>query len=243
MSRSKPTCKLHAWIKDNPYHKLKKQILFVYYVFSLKAILSCLNSSSGLSSDKRQEDGAMLEEWGLSLPHAFALGFLSFAPAACQGSLPQPLPPLHHFCHGWHSPPLHPSVYSLYHPSINEPFTEAAEPGLSSSFWGMQPSCLHISRDLKTSALIEPLLCVVSHPAGITIYWTSQSLVQSHWFLWRRMANSQGPDPWSKISRSASGLNLELVGSWWRLVMTAHLTCSSHIHTADLKKLIFATTN
>lgn len=168
----------------------------------------------------------MLEEWGLSLPHAFALGFRSSAPAACQGSLPQPRPPLHHPGHGWHSPPLHPSVYSLYHPSINDPFTEAAEWGLSracSSFWGMQLGCLHISRDLETSALTEPLSCAFSHLTGIKICWLTQ-ISKS-----RAVTSTLLKEGGLSHETRASGLNLERVGSWLWLVKSAHLTAPDQV--------------
>ena len=52
---------------------------------------------------------------------------------ACHGSLL--LPPSSLWTgHGWHSPPLHPSVYSLYHPSVNDSFTKAA-------VWGSSNAC------------------------------------------------------------------------------------------------------
>lgn len=122
----KPTCKHQASIKDISQVVL---ILLFYYVCCFKAILSSLNSSSGLSSDKRQEDGAVFEDWGSSLPHAFALGFLSCAPAACQGSLFQPRPPLRHFGHGWHSTPLHPSCLFII-PSLHQwPFHRGSRVG------------------------------------------------------------------------------------------------------------------
>lgn len=59
-----------------------------------------------------------------SLPHALALCFLSwtcFLPSL--GLYPRPT--------GLGSAPLHPSVYSSHHPSVNAPFTEA-------TVWGCQ---------------------------------------------------------------------------------------------------------
>lgn len=88
---------------------------FFYYVCHFKAILSSLNASSGLSSEKKT--GRKEPCSGHISPHAFAL--LSYAPAACQGSLPQPRPPLCHFGHGWHSTPLHPSCLFIM-PSVHQ---------------------------------------------------------------------------------------------------------------------------
>lgn len=64
---------------------LKKQILFVYYVCSLKAILSCLNSSSGLSSpqikDKRMEPCLRNEACLCHMPSPLAFSLLLLLPA------------------------------------------------------------------------------------------------------------------------------------------------------------------
>lgn len=64
-------------------------LLFHCDLFQSRPFISELILRALLSSDKRQEDGGMLEEWGLSLPHALAFGFLSLA--RCLSSYPPPL--------------------------------------------------------------------------------------------------------------------------------------------------------
>lgn len=107
-----------------------------------------------LSSDKRQEDGAMLQEWGSSLPHAFALGFLSFcllpAKAACLTPDPSssllPRAGILPLCI-----PL--SIHYTIPPSMS--LSQRQQCGVGSRLAGMWLSVLHI-RDLQTSALIKP---------------------------------------------------------------------------------------
>lgn len=163
-----------ARIKSDQHHMLYWETWFYFFIACavLKPPFHLWTHPHG-SALLRKQTRSSLEACGSSLPRAFTLGFFFFSllPAACQGSLLQPRPPHRHFGHGWHSPPLHPSVYSLCHPSINDPFTEAVLWGLSkacSSFWGMQLSGLHITGDLKTSALITPLSCAFFHLSATT---------------------------------------------------------------------------
>lgn len=143
--------------------------------------------------DKRMEPCLRIEARLCHMPSplAFSLVLLLPAKAPCFS-----LDPLFVTLAMGGIPPLCiPLVYSLYHPSINDPFTEAAEWGLSracSSFRGMQLSCLHISRDLETCALTEPLSCVFSRLTGITITkkLRKASPMPSHRSLRRRMAYS-----------------------------------------------------
>lgn len=110
----------------------------------------------------------MLQAWGSSLPHAFAFGFLLPAKVPC---FYLPLRLSGHG-HGWHSPPLHSSVYSLYHPSINDSFIEAAvwdSSNACSSFWGMQLSSLLLA---KSSDLF-------THRTTIMLFHTSVLSKQS----------------------------------------------------------------
>lgn len=109
------------WIKDTSQGVLT--LLFYSYVCHFKAILSSLNASSGLSSEKRRAEGAMSEAHLVLV--LFALGLLSYA--ACLS-----LDPLVVTLAVAGIPPLCiPLVYSSCHPSINDPFTEAAGRGRS----------------------------------------------------------------------------------------------------------------
>lgn len=123
---------------DNVLNFFLLRFPFQSHPFISELILRAL-----LSSDKRQEDGGMLEEWVLSLPHAFALGFLSFTRClprlpASASTPPSPLWPWLAF-----SPSA--SLCVFIKPSLHQwPFHWGSRVGFE---WGMQRSCLHISRD------------------------------------------------------------------------------------------------
>lgn len=223
--RSKPTYKHHARIKDKPYHKLYWKAWFYFFIAGIISKPSFRLSSPQIK-DKRME-GCWKNDLVLATCLRPWLSLLHLVPA--KASRPQPLPPLCHSGHGWHSPPPHPSVYSLCHSSNNDSFTEAAVRGWSkalSSSQGMQLSCLHISTNLETSSLIEPLSFVFSHPAGITIHITAHIhilFLKSTAFT-LILINKDGYLPWSLSWCKISG------SGFWRIFVNDLLQSRINSH-------------
>lgn len=97
---------------------------------------------------------------GMKLIFGLWLSFLRLLPAKAPGPRPPPV------VTAGILPPLHPCVYSWQHPSINEPFTEAAVRGFSEArasaqecnraasswVWRLVPSWSHCLMSFHTSA-------------------------------------------------------------------------------------------
>lgn len=87
MSRRRPTCKLQASIKEKPASQvvLKRPILLFYCLCRFKAVLSSLDSSSGLSSaqikDERMEPCLRNEAHLCHMPSPLAFSILLLLPA------------------------------------------------------------------------------------------------------------------------------------------------------------------